>query len=200
MLLSVAGSSCSGKTTAGRACAGMDGLVVHDFDEIGVPGDADVAWRHRSLEAWLRRVLDYQAQGLDTLLLGQSPLGEVLATPSADKLDGLAACLLDVSDEERIARLRARDPERWTARREAAFLGWARWHRGHAADPRYHPEVLTAGGWPGMAWERWSDLVRGDPRWTVTVIDSTGRTPGQTAADLAAWVSGARAGRPRPLS
>lgn len=49
MFLTIAGSSCSGKTTAVRACAEIDGLVVHDFDEIGVPADADVVWRQRCM-------------------------------------------------------------------------------------------------------------------------------------------------------
>src|SRR4051812_10731330 len=171
MLLSVAGSSCSGKTTVGRACAGLDRLIVHDFDEVGVPRDADVRWRQETLEWWLGRVLSYQAQGIDTLLTGQSPLGEVLATPSADRLDGLAACLLDVADDERLTRLRRRDPDRWSPEKEQAFVGWARWHRGHAVHPRHMPEVLTTGAWSGMAWERWSEWARDDPRWTVTIID-----------------------------
>ncbi len=60
VLLTIAGSSCSGKTTAARACAGVRRLVVHDFDETGVPSTADIRWRHRSMDAWLRRVLGYQ--------------------------------------------------------------------------------------------------------------------------------------------
>jgi hypothetical protein len=74
MLSTVAGSSCSGKTTTARACADLDHMVVHDFDEIGVPSAADIRWRQRGMETWLRRVLDYQDKGLDVLLAGQSPL------------------------------------------------------------------------------------------------------------------------------
>lgn len=44
------------------------------------------------------------------VLAGQSPLGEVLACPSAPALDGLAVCLMDVEDGERLRRLDARDP------------------------------------------------------------------------------------------
>jgi hypothetical protein len=199
MLFSLAGSSCSGKSTAARACAGLDRLAVHDFDEIGVPPGADTAWRQQALETWLGRVLDYQRQGVDTLLTSQSPLGEVLAAPAADRLDGLAACLLDVDDDVRLERLRRRDPGVYSALAEQAFVGWARWHRGHAADPRHLPEVLTAGGWPGMAWERWADWVRGDPRWKVTVIDTTGRAPDETAASLRAWIAAERTSCRAPL-
>lgn len=84
MLLSGAGSSCSGKTTAARACAGMDGLVVHDFDEIGVPSSADVAWRQESLETWLRPVLDHHPRWTVTVIdtTGRAPAqsGADLAT------------------------------------------------------------------------------------------------------------------------
>lgn len=135
MFLTVAGSSCSGKTTVARACAEMNGLVVHDFDEIGVPAGADTAWRQRSLENWIRRALRYQADGLDVLLTGQSPLGEVLACPSAIELNGIAACLLDVDDQVRWRRLEDRGPGRWDEEDKRSFIGWARWHRGHAAEP-----------------------------------------------------------------
>ncbi|MEV4619240.1 hypothetical protein AB0J74_11110 [Asanoa sp. NPDC049573] len=195
MLLTISGSSCSGKTTAARACADLPGLVVHDFDEIGVPVDADGEWRQRSMEDWARRALDYQESGLDLLLTGQSPLGEVLACPSAVDLDGIAACLLDVADDERLRRLERRDPGKWPPDRARSFVGWARWHRGHAADPRHLPEAITIGGWSAMRWHRWTGWSSGDPRWIVTVIDTTGKTVDRSTADLRDWIAAARAGR-----
>lgn len=191
MLLKVAGSSCSGKTTAARVCASIDGLVVHDFDEIGVPTGADREWRQRSMEEWLRRVLRYQADGVDVLLTGQSPLGEVLACPSATALEGIAACLLDVDDDVRLRRLDQRDPGKWSPAARQSFVGWARWHRGHAADPRHRPQVIT-GGWARMRWNRWTGWTGADHRWTVRVIDTTERTVDQTAADIGQWVADAR--------
>jgi hypothetical protein len=195
MLFSVAGSSCSGKTTAARECAGLDRLAVHDFDEVGVPPAADVRWRQQALEGWLQRVLDYQARGVDTLLTSQSPLGEVLAAPSADRLDGIAACLLDVDDDVRLERLRRRDPGVYSTRAEQAFVGWARWHRGHAANPGHLLEALTSHGWPGMRWERLAGAGREGGLWRVTVIDTTGRTPHETGAALRAWITAERAAR-----
>jgi hypothetical protein len=192
MLLTIAGSSCSGKSTAVRACAEIEGLVVHDFDEIGVPRGADAAWRQRSMEHWIRRILDYQADGLDVLLTGQSPLGEVLASPSATGLKGIAACLLDVDDEERLQRLEDRDAGRWDRVASQACVGWAHWHRGHAADPRYRPEVITAAAHPGMRWDRWRDWPSGDRRWAVRVIETTRRTVAQSAAEIAQWIADAR--------
>lgn len=148
MLFKLTGSSCSGKTTLAFAVAErLQGVVVHDFDEVGVPADADVRWRHRATEHWVRCALEYQDRGLDLLLTGQSPLGEVLAAPSAPLLDGIALCLVDVADEVRRHRLTARDGGRWDAPAVDRFLNWAAWHRGHARDPRHRPNVLTTGAW-----------------------------------------------------
>jgi hypothetical protein len=192
MLLTIAGSSCSGKTTAMRACAEVEGLVAHDFDEIGVPVGADTAWRQRSMEEWIQRVLRYQADGLDVLLTGQSPLGEVLASPSATELDGIAACLLDVDDQVRWQRLEGRDPGQWDVDAKRSFTGWARWHRGHAADPCYRPEVIMAAGYERMRWARWSDWSSADHRWAVQVIDTTGRSVKESATDIRQWIDGVR--------
>jgi hypothetical protein len=49
------------------------------------------------------------ADDKDVCLLGQIVLGEILASPSAAKLDGINFYLLDVSDFERIQRLKKRN-------------------------------------------------------------------------------------------
>lgn len=165
---------------------------MHDFDEIGVPSGADTAWRQRGTEEWIRRVLRCQEDGLDVLLTGQSPLGEVLACPSAARLDGIAACLVDVDDQVRCRRLDSRDPDKWDGDAKRSFLGWARWHRGHAADPGYRPEVITAAGHAQMRWARWSGWDSADPRWAVRVIDTTGRSVEQSMADIRQWIIDAR--------
>ena len=116
MLFKLTGSSCSGKTTLAYAAVGrLRQIVVHDFDELGVPEGADLHWRHRMTEMWVRRALEYQDRGIDVLLTGQSPLGELLAVPSAPLLNGIAVCLVDVADDVRRARLAERDPGRWDA-------------------------------------------------------------------------------------
>jgi hypothetical protein len=102
---------------------------------IGVPAGADIKWRQRSMQEWIQRVLCYQADGLDVVLAGQSPLGGVLASPSATELNGIAACLLDVDDRVRRQRLEGRDPGKWDVDAQRSIIGWARWHRGHATDP-----------------------------------------------------------------
>ncbi|WP_427887954.1 hypothetical protein ACQHIV_33195 [Kribbella sp. GL6] len=190
MLLTLAGSSCSGKTTLADALrTRMQGLVVHDHDEIGVPENADTRWRHRTTELWIGRALEYQSRGLDLLLTGQSPLGEILASPSAPLLDGIAVCLVDVADNERRRRLGARDRDRWSSAVLDAFIAWGAWHRGHAQDPRYRPNVITDGGWPEMCWDRWSAWTKDDPRWHTHLLDTTGRSIDRSVDHLAQWIT-----------
>ncbi|MEJ3746887.1 hypothetical protein WEI85_26825 [Actinomycetes bacterium KLBMP 9797] len=89
-------------------------------------------------------------------------------------------------------RLEGRDPGKWEVDAKRSFIGWARWHRGHAADPGYRPEVITAAGYERMQWVRWSDWPSADPRWAVQVIDTTGRSVERSVADVRQWITGAR--------
>lgn len=190
MLLKLTGSSCSGKSTLAFSVGDrLRQVAVHDFDEVGVPERPDLHWRHRMTELWVRRALEYQDRGVDLLLTGQSPLGEVLAAPSAPLLDGIAVCLIDVADEVRRDRLAERDPGRWDASAVDAFLGWAAWHRGHAQDPRYRPDAIIGGSWPSMAWHRWTGWGAEDPRWRTHLLDTTDQPVGHSIDQVEQWVT-----------
>jgi hypothetical protein len=200
VLFLVFGSSGAGKTAVLHELRGrVDRVELHDFDEVGVPRCADIAWRHRANERWVQRALRLQAHGTDLLLAGQTPLGELLAAPSAPALDGVAACLLDCDDETRLARLKARGPE-WLERTGAelsSYFGWAAWMRGHAADPAHQPEVIRHPASDAeTAWSRWSNWRAGDPRWRVRVVDTSAMSVGAVADDLAAWIAADRARDP----
>ncbi len=177
MLFVLTGSNAAGKTAVlADLAARVENLALHDFDAIGVPPGADTRWRHRATEEWAKGVLAYQAEGRDSLVTGQSPLGEWLAVPSATQIDGIAACLLDVSDAIRAERL-ARRP-RWLGSDRVALprlLGWAEWHRAHARDPQCRQEVIQQNAWDEMCWERWRRWARGDSRWDILTVDTLSR-------------------------
>jgi hypothetical protein len=192
MMFLVSGSSAAGKTFAlNELRERKPDLEIHDFDEIGVPANADTAWRQNANEAWVRRALDYEADGADLLLAGQTPYGEFLATPSATRLEAICACLIDCDDATRIERLRARGPE-WlasTAGEIQDYLNWADWMRHHAADPTWRQDVIRQGGAEEeMHWDRWGDWQAGDPRWRVRVIDTSHVPVGRVADELSTWV------------
>ncbi|MGW3209002.1 hypothetical protein [Streptomyces sp. NPDC001135] len=190
MLLKLTGSSCSGKTTLAYAVGErLERVAVHDFDELGVPEGADHRWRDRMTERWVRRALEYQDRGVDLLLTGQSPMGEVLASPSAPLLDGIAVCLVDVSSEVRRDRLTMRDSGRWDAPAVDAFLGWAAWHRQHAEDPRYRPDVIIDDSWHRMAWHRWTEWTADDRRWRTHLLDTTNQPVAESADQVEQWVT-----------
>ncbi len=189
MLLVVTGSSGSGKTTlASMAALRFADLIFHDFDEIGVPVGADRRWRQESTELWIQRALEYQDHDIDLLLSGPSPLGEVLACPSAARLDGIAACLVDVGDRQRRERLQQRNGDLLSERALQNLLRWAAWHRGHAADPRHRPEVITQGGWEAMEWRRWTGWRSHDLRWRGRTLYTGNQSVTGSAADLADWI------------
>jgi hypothetical protein len=193
----VFGASAAGKTFAlGELCERVTDLAMHDFDEIGVPPDADTAWRHRADEEWVRRALDYQAQGTDLLLTGQTPLGELLAAPSAPRLNAISACLIDCDDATRVKRLQARGAgvARPNGGRSGEQLAWAAWMRSHAADPTWETDVIHDRTTDGeMQWSRWSSWRADDPRWRVHVIDASALPVDSVAAALANWIEEERA-------
>jgi hypothetical protein len=76
--------------------------------------------------------------------------------------------------------------------RKQSFLGWARWHREHAADPQQRPDAITVGGWDQMQWDRWSGWTHHDPRWHTTVIDTSRRLTEQTASNIRHWIAETR--------
>jgi hypothetical protein len=197
MMFLVTGSSAAGKTYAlNELRERQPELAIHDFDEIGVPPNADTAWRQRADEAWIQRALDYQAAGTDLLLAGQTPFGEFLAAPSVTQLEAVSACLIDCDDATRIERLRKRGPE-WlasTAGDLQDYLNWADWMRHHATDPAWRQDVIRHGnGESEMRWDRWVDWQAGDPRWRVRVIDTSHAPVEQVADELASWVDEERA-------
>ena len=185
MFFLLTGAAASGKSTYARLLADhLAGVECHDADEM-VAEDSDT--RCAQLEVWVRRALEAQQRGYDFLLTTHSPLGELLAAPSAPGLDGIAACLLDCSDSVRLARIHARgiDP-RWPPC-EATF-NWAAWHRRHARDPRWQPQVVDRNGPPTHRYDRWRTWTDDDPRWQVYVLDTSALTPSQTLPMLLEWV------------
>ncbi|MBX9399595.1 hypothetical protein K4749_40345 [Streptomyces sp. TRM72054] len=133
--------------------------------------------------------MDYQDRGIDLLLSGQSPLGELLAAPSAPLLDGIAVCLVDVADPVRRARLAERAPGRWDPKAIDAYIGWAAWHRKHALDPSHRPDVIIDNSWPEMAWHRWTGWNAGDPRWHTQVLDTTNRPVTESVDQVEQWIT-----------
>ena len=194
MLLSVTGASGSGKSTVLAALSGRfaaESAVCVEFDSIGVPVDADTAWRHRAVERWVQVAVHEQQHGRHLVLFGQVPIGELLAAPSVSSLAGVAACLLHCSPVTRCERLMARGEREELLGDQVAF---GRWFYGHTSDPTDQPEVIRVRTGVPMRWDRWSAWAAGDSRWSFEVVDTDALTAAQTADRVASWVDATLAG------
>jgi hypothetical protein len=117
--------------------------------------------------------------------------GEVLAAPSADRLDGIAVCLLDVARDTQPARLVARGDDLTVLVHHVAFADWM---REHAADPHHRPEVPQTDGWEQMRWERLRRLDEAGG-WAMHVLDTSSLTAAAVATELLAWCHRALTGQ-----
>jgi hypothetical protein len=188
MFLLLTGASGVGKSTV-RALVAEELTPEVRCVELGqivpIPIAPDMAWRQQATEVAVRHALEEQRRGRHFLLAGDPVApGELLAAPSAHRLDAIAVCLLDCQPDAQRRRLAERgDPPVYLE----AHLGFAAWMRGHVRDPQHRPEVIRTGGWPEMRWERWSAWRAGDRRWRFQEIDTTTLSPRNAADEVIAW-------------
>jgi hypothetical protein len=205
LLFLLSGSSGSGKSAALQRLERLQpDLELLDLDAV-FADETDRHFWNQTVELSVQRALAAGRSGHDAVLAGWTPLGELLAAPSATKLEGIAACHLDCDDEVRVERLRARGREWGLPSDEllAEILRFSEYLRGHYADPAWHRPDERPNAWPEMRWERWAAWERGDPRWSTLRIDTTSLTPDEVADRLASWIAEQRELRRRgvlPLS
>ncbi|MGH3102933.1 MAG: hypothetical protein ACRDN6_02400 [Gaiellaceae bacterium] len=198
MLFVLSGSSGSGKTTLARIVERrVSNLAVHELAELTeTPWNEDGSsrtWRRRQTERWLRRAGELEAEGVD-LLLTEAIFGELLAAPSAPAVSGIAACLVECGSLERLRRLHARAPDEELDAHEAwEYCVWGLWLRLHAEDPQVFAGPIRGEPAPDWQWSRWERWRRGDPRWSISILETTGRTIAESAAELESWVDEQRA-------
>ena len=188
MLLLVTGASGAGKSTVRRLIAGdlsPDVQCLELTDVVDVPRVVSIAWRQEATEAVVQRALELQGEKRHLLLAGDPvAAAEVLAAPSADRLEAFAVCLLDLEPDVQAARLAARGDDPSLLVHHQAFAAWM---RAHAHDPRHMLEVLTTNGWEAMRWER---LDRLDPQagdWAVHVVEASRLSREQVADAVLSW-------------
>lgn len=179
----IGGASGSGKTAIMpdlRKILG-DSIAIYDFDDIGVPEGADKKWRQESTEQWLQKLLS-EDQG--ACLLGQIVLGEILSCPSAIQINPINFCLLDVSDFERIQRLKKRN----TYGSDQNMLNWSAWLRMHHQDPKWAPNVIQENCANVMDFSKLKDLETWNDVANINIIDTTHISLIEVAQKVAYWI------------
>lgn len=181
----IGGASGSGKSTILPHLKERLGqkIAVYDFDDIGIPDGADKKWRQESTEQWLQKLLK---NNQDACLLGQIVLGEILACPSARQLRDVHYCLLDVSDFERINRLK----KRGTYGADQNMLNWAAWLRMHHQDPQWVQHVLKDDCWSGLNFSQWDKLTEWPDTAGIKIIDTSDLSVLETTDAVSLWVQG----------
>ena len=196
MFFLLSGASASGKKTTVRAVIPrVDNLEGYHDNRFAEEWGLD---RLDNLERWVDMAIELQEDGVDLLIGGNSPLGELLAVPRSIHLDGIAACLLDCYDFNRFDRFveRGEDPDDPPG---LDHYCWAAYHRLHSRSPRWEQHVCTERPNPQFIWSRWLDWPAGDPRWVVPIIDNTRLSVDKTASRVAEWIEEIRSCGP-PLT
>jgi GNAT superfamily N-acetyltransferase len=181
----ISGASGSGKSAVMPLLKELlgDNFSVYDFDDIGVPIDADKKWRQESTEKWLKRLVH---EDKDACLLGQMVLGEILSCPSAKSIGNPNFCLLDVGDFERIQRLKKRN----TYGADQNMLNWSSWLRMHHKDPQWMPHVLKENCWKGLSFNVWDKLLEWQNTANIKLLDTSELSLSEVAMNLAHWIQG----------
>jgi hypothetical protein len=191
VLFLVSGSSGAGKSTLVRRLPNrVANLAVHELGEIATtPWEGAGPWWRRDLtERWLDRAHEYEREGVD-MVLTEGVLGELLAAPSATRLEGIAASLLDCHYREQLRRIRARErSDDFPPKQLWDFVSWAAWLRWHADDPRIWTGPIRGDGDTSWAWERWEGWEAGDPRWSTFVLDTTAEDVEGSTRRLVRWI------------
>ncbi|STX50951.1 Uncharacterised protein [Legionella busanensis] len=179
----IGGASGSGKTAVMPYLKEIlrDNIAVYDFDDIGVPENADKKWRQESTERWIKKLLN---EGKDACLLGQIVLGEILSSPSARQIDKINFCLLDVSDFERIQRLKKRN----TYGADQNMLNWSAWLRMHHQDPTWAVHVIQESAASMMDFSRFNQLENYSHLDNILILDTTALALKEVAWKIADWI------------
>jgi hypothetical protein len=187
VLFLVTGASGVGKSTVRELVAPRLGptFTAVELGDLASTAAVSMRWRQETAEIAAVRAVELAPSGRHLLLCGDPVApAEVVAAPSADRVGGVAVCLLDATPEAQTSRLTGRgdDPALLDA-----HLGFGQWMREHTVDPVPRLDVLTQDPAPGARWGRIARLVECG-RWRVTVVGTTDRRPQDVADDVEAWI------------
>ncbi len=76
----------------------MPSIAIHDFDEVVVPEDVDVAWRLKTTDHWLKQAKENLLKGKSSIICGVSRPEEVISSSEYNQTMNLRFGLIKISN------------------------------------------------------------------------------------------------------
>lgn len=185
MVFFIIGASGVGKSTLLPLLKEQHGNInFHDFDDIGVPENADKIWRQQATNDWM---VETSKATKNSCILGGAVPGEIISSPFyLDKIPDVRVCLIDCSDEVRYQRL----VKRASYGPNQDIMNWGCWLRLHAKHPSWEPHVITGDSWRGMTFDKMLNLTSWHGCLDIDIIDNSNDSPEETTSKLSQWLLG----------
>lgn len=132
----ITGTSGSGKSTLVKLLKGRLSKTlfeVYDFDENGVPSDADESWRRKNTDYWLVKAQENAVQKKSTIICGVTVPSEILSSLKKPDLP-IYFGFIKIADETIRQRLKAR---KWDARLIQDNINWAHYLEAEVRRQKY---------------------------------------------------------------
>lgn len=133
----ITGTSGSGKSTLMyelKKLLPRDCFEVYDFDENGVPSDADETWRKNTTDSWLTKAQENSLNGKSTVICGVSVPSEIIDSPIKPDAP-LYFGFIRISDDLIKQRLKMRA---WDEKRIQDNINWAHYLEAQVKNQKNH--------------------------------------------------------------
>jgi ribosomal protein S18 acetylase RimI-like enzyme len=184
MIFFIFGASGSGKSTLLPILKNnkLD-IEFHDFDDIGVPSNADKIWRQKSTHTWIEKALKSKKS---VCILGGSVPGEIISTPAYLKNNPqIKFLLLDCDDAVRYERLN----QRQSYGPNQDIMNWASWLRLHTHNPQWEQSVFLDDAWSEMDFSAFKNLNSWHDSFNFEMINNRNDTPEDTTTRVLEWIA-----------
>lgn len=105
----------------------LNNFEIYDFDEVGVPDNPPLAWRHNTTKHWLKVGKDNLEKNKSTIVCGLTIPQEIEKFMLNDLEEKIYIMLLDVSNEEREKRLKLRNADQDLIDELDEVIGLRKW-------------------------------------------------------------------------
>lgn len=123
-VLFITGTSGSGKTTLTnklKELLSVKKYAVYDFDEVGVPENADALWRQSTTQYWVNEAIKNSKNGLSTIICGVIVPQEVMSIQVKEAVP-IKFVFLKINNTLIMERLKSRG---WTDQLIQDNINWA---------------------------------------------------------------------------